>query len=920
MRPNPTFPAIGPRALAAPFLVALILFPASKAPAQGEQGRICEVAPALKCLDKAVLDGATLKVPLDAMAVRKDGFVICDSSFNYTASPDFVLIMDNTGSMDSNAVKDGIPRYCDALRPEPEDPECISGDPRSLRGPALQTFLDSAVVKGGKGMNVGILTFSSTVLHNSGRLLPLNEATVDSIKGTIEMIPGGLTNYTEVLRAAYDLLATSSKPKSRKFIIFVSDGRPNRPKPIDGGPYRYKEFLDGEIAVHGIFLGANTENFKDMQDISAATGGLSFQIREVELLAGILTNDIAERLFSRATPTSSRVANLSYSPAVAFDVDADGHLPAADSGSYTLRLPGPVRLRQGENKMLVRTDYEHGSAVQEVRFTIERTATGPYDSLVRTCRDPATLRLFKNDETTALNFRGLPYLLADSTMRYGLTTTADIDSFDMDIQVSGPATAGRDREIVPNGPASREDSVWSGSLPFEHQSAGKRPGDGTLQADHGEYVIAAYRHPFIPEDSAVARVRIKYGPDHDQASYHDLDGDGRIETVRIRWLEELGALPEKLAFTIVDPAGTHERIAAGEEIRFAAGSGGGEDRQGVVVTLEDPFPRGVTSVANADSSGRTFRQPSIPLMDGRFRVDDSAAPVIVKAEVRGPDREHPLARVIVTYSEPVSIADASVEPVVFKRDTVIFSATEIPIARIEKLGEREWAFHLTAGAPFKPVGGDSAAINDNGDTRDLSGKAPATLVFQSVTGGNPVQSISGFYVTFPNGSRSDARAADVVSRDGNGFIPVDSRGNPIPGDAYGKCETCNPGREGSFGGAVIHLITKAPMDYELSIFTNLGEPVTRAAGKITEEDLKLLERIEPADGSDDPNEARYVQRIVWTGYSRKGHAVGTGVYVMRAVFKYGKNFKTGAKAAVDTRITRFGFMRQCCRSVVEWYE
>ena len=155
---------------------------------------------------------------------------------------------------------------------------------------------------------------------------------------------------------------------------------------------------------------------------------------------------------------------------------------------------------------------------------------------------------------------------------------------------------------------------------------------------------------------------------------------------------------------------------------------------------------------------------------------------------------------------------------------------------------------------------------------------------------------------------------------GNGFIPVDSRGHPLQGDTEGKCGSCDAGRDGDFSGSVIHVVTKSPVAYEFSIFTNLGELVTRATGRITEEDLPLLETIDPANGTKDPNETRYVQRIVWTGYSKRGQAVGTGAYVLKAVFKYEKSFKTGAKAAVNTRISRFGFVRSCCQSVVKWYE
>src|SRR5882672_3895388 len=108
--------------------------------AQGsEQGRICEVKPAMRCLDKAKIEGTTLRVPIDAAAIQKDGFLICDSSFNYTTAPDIVLIMDNT------------------------------------------------LVKGGNGINVGVVTFSQTAEAKSEKLVPLTAASKDSIKSTIVM-------------------------------------------------------------------------------------------------------------------------------------------------------------------------------------------------------------------------------------------------------------------------------------------------------------------------------------------------------------------------------------------------------------------------------------------------------------------------------------------------------------------------------------------------------------------------------------------------------------------------------------------------------------------------------------------------------------------------------------------------------------
>jgi hypothetical protein len=871
----------------------------------------------MKCLDKAQVEGTTLKVPSDAAAITENGLLICDSSFNYTTAPDIVLIMDNTGSMARITEVDGLPRYCDKANPAPpDDPACISGDPDRMRGPALRTFLDSALAKGGKGVNVGVVTFAEQVLHSSGALRPLNASTIDSIKSSIVMSEGGQTNYSAAFRVALDLLETSRKPKSEQFVIFVSDGRPNLPKQSDGGVYLYKEFWDELPPVHSIFLGDNADNYKDMQDISGKTGGLFFNIRDVGELAGILTDDIAKTLFRRATPTFTTVSNLTTK--TVFQLAAERHEAVADSGAYVLRMPGPLYLAPGVNEVVVKTEYGYGGSTQDVHFKVERSADGPFAGLEQACRERATLRLY-NGKDEAINVRGLPYLFADTSLRFSLTTAAPLESVTVEVKVASGSTAQQDREGLDAGPSAKVDSTWSGSAPFQHQTLDKSAFDGKVQIDHGEIITATWRHPYIPEDSAQAIVRMKYGPEFDEAAYWDLDGDGRIETVRIRFRESLSALPDRLAFTIKDPAGTHNRAAAGSEIAFRKADDGSEDRKSLVVTLSNPFPMGVTSVLNPEESGQTFRQNEIPLMDGRFRVDDSAAPVIVKAAVRGPDRDNPLTRVVVTYSEPVTLADVSLEPVVFKRDTVVFDRTQIPVSRPEKLGEREWAFHLQDGADFSPVGGDSVAINNNGETSDLAGRTPKTRVFAPVQGGAPTQSISGFYVTFANGSKSDPVAFDDAAPSGNGFIPVDSKGHPIQGSSDGKCGGCDPGEEGRFGGSVIHVITKQPVTYELSVYTNLGEPVTRTEGKVTEEDLRLLERKMPA-GSNDPNDAEYVQRIVWTGIASNGQVVGTGAYVLKAVFKYDKSFRTGAKAATNTRITRFGFIRKCCATVNDrWY-
>lgn len=900
--------------------------PAS-AQSSSEKKQICEVKPIMKCLDKEKIEGTTIKVPADAAAIAKDGFLICDSSFNYTTAPDIVLIMDNTGSMDSVKVVNGIPRWCEFPDKEVEDPGCISGDPRRQRGPALQTFLDSALAKGGKGVKVGVVTFSETAEAKSDTLLPLTAASLPGIKASITMTEDGQTNYTAAFRAAMNLLKSSKKPKEEQFIIFVSDGRPNFPKRPDGDPYMYKAFLDSLPTVHSIFLGDNAANYNDMKDISFQTHGEFFHIPDVGLLAKFLTDDLAKKLFRRASPTLTRIRNHSDSAGfqtdISYDLDASEHVFTADSLAYTLQMPGPLYLRKGINDIVVKTEYGYGGTTQDVHFKIERSATGPFSDLESACRDLPKLILY-NTQNQAINLLSLPYSITDSLLRYSLTTAApSLDSFDILVRTSSPSTAQQDLELVHNSNANRKDSTWSATEPFQHQTVKKTQGDRQIQVDHGESVFVTYKNPFIPEDSAEAKVKIKYGPDFNRAAYWDLNGDGRIETVDIRFQEGLANLPDQLRFHIADASGAASdrmALASGGEIKFAENPDHSPDRAHLIVTLSNPFDYGVTSVAFPDTSGRTFRQLDIPMVDAIFRVDDSVPPVIIKADVVKPDKDNPLPRIIVTYSEPITL-DPSVarEPIIIRRDTVVFTSAQIPIASVERLSDRQYAFNLAAGGEYKPVGGDSVAVNNNGETRDLSGRAPAVLTFAPMGGAAPSQSVTDFYVTFANGSRSDAKGAPDAHDPDHILIPVDAKGYALPGHDDGKCENCNPKQGDLFTGSVITVVTKYPVVYDFAIYSNLGQVVAKAGGRISEDDLKLLDKKE--DPSHDPNLTEYTQRIVWTGRTSSGTMAGTGAYVLKATFHYERSFKTGARPSLNTKYTKFGFLRECCNgSNVRWFD
>lgn len=155
----------------------------------------------------------------------------------------------------------------------------------------------------------------------------------------------------------------------------------------------------------------------------------------------------------------------------------------------------------------------------------------------------------------------------------------------------------------------------------------------------------------------------------------DTDGDGRIETAVLVFPFDLNALPEMLGFSIREDryGATFDRYPGPGEIAFEPGS-----RSRVIANLSEPFPFGVTSIPNSDSSGRTYGQPGIPMPDGVFRISDSIPPVVIHA-----------------------------------------------------------AYLAESDSDYVPMAGDSVALNPEGAFSDLFANAPAKAVFFPLTGDFP---------------------------------------------------------------------------------------------------------------------------------------------------------------------------------------
>lgn len=893
-------------------------------PAQAEGELICEATSKAQCLEPSEVKGKTFTLPGDALGLSRRSLSICDSNFLYTTAPDIILILDNTTSMRFARNYNGLPRYCD-LPADPnayvDDPGCLSGDPDTLRALALQSFVDSALVKGGPGTRVAVILFADRIL-NADKVgwMPLNEATKDSVKAEIYPVADGATNYSIAFKTAYELLKTSNKPKEEQTIIFVSDGRPNKPDRNEGGPYQYKQYIDNKLLppVHSIFLGDQSINFQDLQDISSQTGGLFFAIRDVTKMASILTDSIAKQVFKRAFPSNSTVANLTNK--TSFTVPATGHLPNTDTTAYTLRLPGPLTLSRGLNDILIRTQYGQGGQSVDLQFKIQRGGGDAEDTadFGLSCRPKAQIALL-NSEGRSLSANGEPYGLSDSAATVRLITQADLDTFDLAVTLKERSSARTDQEIAKVAMPAKAESVHVGSVSFAHLASEKTSGNSKLDGVHGDAIIATWHNPWLPEDSAVAATVLRYGPDVLSAAIFDEDSDGRAETMRMTVEQELNALPSRLRLRMKSGDGnTVERIALESEGEIAFGQGAnGPLRDRLIVTLKSPFPEEATSLDPVGEAGHFFRQENIPLVDADFAIDDSVAPAIFSAEIKEIDRGHTQKRITLTFTEAVTLDAKALRPLIFKREERIVEGKDIPIDRIEVLSATEMDVYLQAGAAFVPVGGDSIAIATEGEIRDKQGRAPDELHFRVLVGKTPSQNVRSFFITFGNGSRGNpSNDQSDPAPSSPAFIPVDSVGAALQGNSGGKCGSCFAGDEGQFHGSVIHMQVPGPVRYEFTLFSNLGVFVNRFSGTIEEGDLRFLSRI--TEGEGDQRRTFYLQRVVWNGLTANGEVAGTGAYLLRSVFRFDRNANTGAKATQETQIKRFGFLRKCCKTAETW--
>ncbi len=891
-----------------PAFLGLFLFLPQILFAQGEGSIICEVEPNSGCYSPNVPVDSLFIVQSYVVGIRQNGLNICNESEVSTGSKDIVLIMDNTGSMANEWVdNDGIAHYCDRNTeygqpdyPDPQnpDPNCISGDPDGLRAPAFHEFLDSALVKSGGLANVGVVLFNESVTYSSGDLQPLTSETIDDIKMTIVNDAERSTNYYAAMAEAMNILSGSSRPKSEQVIIFLSDGRPNRPL---GDPYIYKNIWDSWPTTHTIFLGANVLNQQDLFDISEKTGGTFYPVSDVSTLASLLTEDIIDLIFVGGVPNMTLVTNLATNRN--YDVPASGHnFNNGDSGMYTLELPGPIYLDTGLNEIRIITSYTNGLENDTTSFKVHRgEVEGEEFSWLEeppVCRSMPYFTLYNDDDRPISSYLE-SYQQGDEALTYHLHTKADVDEFSVNI-----TTTQGDEEDQENTKDVNQvnDSLWVNNIMFDHQADEAIPDDLKVQGEDGMTITLFYQNPYIPMDSASISIQLKYGPGVKNSVAYDLDEDGRMETIVINFDESIEELPDQLRFVVLDNGIEHERLAQESEgeIEFS-----GSNKSQITVTLNNPFPFGVTDIEYPDDYGQTFRQDNVPISASTFPMLDSVPPVISHVEAEDPGTGSTQI-ITVTFSEAVDVKDEAKNPItIFRKDTNLTDNLIDILGIVEVEGkENQYEIEISSSDGYYVIEGDSVAITPNGEIGDKKGNVPKSLIFTTTKGEAPLQEIGKYTVSHPEDQARNVDP-DLVKNNSENFILVDSRGIPISGSKNGKCDDCTVQTgDGDFIGPVIKFVTEFPVSYTFVVYSNLGHYLTTSSGKITTDDFVQMRDVSGADAL----RPRYEARVVWDGMIDDGIKVGSGVYILKAIFKYDPDETLGAAKNEYDFVSRVGFV------------
>jgi hypothetical protein len=346
------------------------------------------------CLNAADLDGMTIAVPSNVTRLGPDGLTLCSMESSNFKVPAVLFVMDQSASMDSAYSRGGT--------------TTPAGDPAHWRADLVRNAISYLYeITGGAGW-FSYVEFADTVKSS---LVPEHADCIDGWNKTASsLIAEGFmdlnaenaarwssetgpvqnrcqtgTNYFAALDQAkrYIMDFDPGDIATNVAVIFISDGRPTRPK-NDADSMALVPLAEDYAAVpgifppvHGIYLGADGTTDGDiLATVSAQTGG-AYNIVEPGNIDAMNTvmNDIIDL-----------VTKFSVADSVVLTVNAASYLGTRKlwaDGTSSVTFPQNIPLDLGNNKVSLKITFSDTAGIRRTKttgFTIavgeERAETG----------------------------------------------------------------------------------------------------------------------------------------------------------------------------------------------------------------------------------------------------------------------------------------------------------------------------------------------------------------------------------------------------------------------------------------------------------------------------------------------------------------------------------------------------------------
>ncbi len=314
-----------------------------------------------------------------------------------------------------------------------------------------------------------------------------------------------------------------------------------------------------------------------------------------------------------------------------------------------------------------------------------------------------------------------------------------------------------------------------------------------------------------------------------------------------------------------------------------------------------------------ENQGRALAEVSTGLLPGTFLLHDRIGPIITTATKTIVDtslNELPTSLLVIRFSEPVKVDAATVFKFLDPKGIPV--AVDLTSLRPDSLVNGQsiaWSFILSPNSTAFLAPGYKVAIASVLQVKDALGNVAHV--------DNPFKVIE---TKLPTITLGDLHAEKGVTLTGlkpdpllvkNPFVLLTSK-EAIPGiktyvplhpenaEDWIRRSTVEQGVDGLvvFGFKLSH-----PAVLTLTIFDNLGHFVHKTEIVITKADLhsgKLAR---------DPVTRAFLMRFAWYPIAHNGRFIGTGAYILRSKFHYGLDPADNVTAGTESKVTRFGFVR-----------